>query len=320
MKTVIAKSLALLAAAAVVFSLGACGKGEITQTAAPSTAAASESASSQAMTAPETTAAPGAENTSASGETETTSEPATGGETSASAETTSPAARPPATKAEILAAYAAVMNGAKADKPGFTKYEYQALPPDKIEISEGGRILSFALDLAGRFMTTEEKAKKEPGVNEKGGSMSDFPVKYSPKGCMITDPGAIKRAKCEVLPDGNYRLTLVLIDEMNPEHYQSGSTAPSITGGMFTPLSPRDFEQQLDSGIIKAAVGNLKYSMKYYDCTSVLTYNPKTGRIVSLNQVTYTVMDISGRIKPLFTDAAATAILEMYYKYFDFQY
>lgn len=301
MKNKKAKSFALITAAVLIFSLAACGKEEGGQTTAPSTAAG-ETTIAAATTAPGETTAPAEEST------------VVNGETTAALNTV------PSTKAEILAAYTAVMNSAKTGKPGFTKYEYQALPGDKINISEGGGILSFALDLAGRFMTTEEKAKKEPGVNAKGGAMNDFPVKYAPKGCMITDAGAIKRAKCEVLANGNYQLTLVLIDEMNPEHYQSGSTAPSVTGGMFTPLSPSDFEQQLNSGLIKAAIGNLKYDMKYYDSTSVLTYDPATSRIVSLNQVTYTVMDISGRIKPLFTDAAATAVLEMHYKYFDFAY
>ena len=302
MKNKTAKLLALLTAAAIVLSLATCGKENSAQTTAPSTAEMDNTA------APRETAAPA--------ETTAQAEDSTAG----NEETTAALIKAPSTKTEILAAYTAVMNNAKTGKPGFTKYEYQALPQDKINIIKGGNILSFALDLAGRFMTTEEKAKKNPGINAKGSNMNDFPVKYAPKGCMITDAGAIKSAKSEVLPNGNYQLTLVLIDEMNPEHYQSGSSAPSITGGMFTPLSPSDFEQQLNSGIIKAAIGNLVYSMKYYDSTSVLTYDPATNQIVSLDQVTYTVMDISGRIKPLFTDAAATAILEMHYKYFDFKY
>jgi hypothetical protein len=357
------KLLALLLAAAIVFSLAACGKeeGETTttaeQTTAQETTAEQTTAVEVRLTEAEIRLALGEAQAAWDGTTanltdemkaavsmyyKTSGKPvqikddgfyfvedegatvsdettAVGG-TTATGETTAAAGTVPSTKAEMLAAYTAVMNRAKTVKPGFTKYEYQALPGDKINIIDGGNILSFALDLAGRFMTTEEKAKKEPGVNAKGGDMNDFPVKYAPKGCMITDPGAIKRAKCDVLPNGNYQLTLVLVDEMNPEHYQSGSTSPSITGGMFTPLSPSDFEQQLNSGIIKATIGNLTYSMKYFDSTSVLTYNPATSQIVSLNQVTYTVMDISGRIKPLFTDAAATAVLEMHYKYFDFEY
>ena len=318
MKNKFTKLLALLTAAVIIFSLAACGKEKSNETTAPVTAAAGETTA----LAEESTNGQG--DTTAVSETTTTEQVATtgNGETTAEGETTSATEvkNVPSTKAEILTAYTAAMNKAKTDKPAFTKYEYQALPQDKINISKGGKLISFVLSFAGRFMTTEDKAKKNPGVNAKGNNMSDFPVKYAPKGCMITNTGAIKTAKCDVLSNGNYQLTLVLKDEMNPEHYQSGTTSPSNTGGMFTPLSPSDFEKELNSGIVKATIGNLAYSMKYFDCTSVLTYNPATSQIVSLNQVTYTVMDISGRIKPLFTDAAGTAILEMHYKYFEFAY
>lgn len=243
------------------------------------------------------------------------------GETTAAGETTTAAGvTKPEGNEQILAAYTAVMNKAKTDKPGYTKYEYQALPQDKINVSDGGKIVSFLLDLAGGFMTTEEKAKKEPGINAKDNNMNGFPVKDAPKGCMITDVSAIKTAKCEVLTNGNYKLILVLNDEMNPEHYQSGTTAPSKTGGMFTPLSKSDIEPELNKGAVKLAIGNAVYSLKYYNCTSVLVYNPATSQIVSLDQTTYTHIDMSGRIKPLFTDAAGTAVLEMYYKFFDFKY
>jgi hypothetical protein len=309
MKKGITKLLAMLMAAAIVFSLAACGKEEDDKTTAADTTAAGETTASEATTAAnqETTTEDGA-----------TTVP---GETTAAGDTTAaPVNTVPSTKAEILTAYTTVMNKAKTDKPGYTKYEYQALPEDKINITKGGNVVSFLLNLAGGFMTTEEKAKKEPSVNAKGGNMNGFPVKDAPKGCMITDVNAIKTAKCDVLANGNYKLTLVLVDEMNPEHYKSGNTAPSKTGGMFTPLSKSDIDPELNRGVVKAGVGNAVYSMKYYNCTSVLVYNPTTNQILSLDQTTYAQIDMSGRIKPLFKDAEGSAVLVMNYKFFDLKY
>lgn len=308
MKNRITKLLALLMVVAIVFSLAACGKEEEDKTTAAGTTVAGETTT--------------VEETTVEGETTTMEEATTAdGETTAASDTTAaPVNTVPSTKAEILTAYTTVMNKAKTDKPGYTKYEYQALPEDKINITKGGNVVSFLLNLAGDFMTTEEKAKKEPGVNAKGGNMNGFPVKDAPKGCMITNVSAIKTAKCDVLANGNYKLTLVLNDEMNPEHYQSGTTAPSNTGGMFTPLSKSDIEPELNKGAVKLAIGNAAFSLKYYNCISILTYNPVTNQVVSLDQTTYTLINMSGRIKPLFTDAEGSAVLEMNYKFFDLKY
>ena len=362
MKNRITKLLALLMAAAIVFSLAACGKDKDDTTTAAVTTAAGETTTSEdttaaaALTQEEVRAALGDLQTSWDGSTENltnemksavsmyyktqgkpvqfrdngfyfvTDESATvaegttiPGQTTVPGETTTAAAvKKPESKEEILAAYTAVMNKAKTDKPGYTKYEYQALPKDKINVSKASLIISPLLSLAGTFMTTEDKAKKEPSVNAKGGNMNGFPVKDAPKGCMINNVSAIKTAKCEVLANGNYKLSLVLNDETNPEHYKSGNTAPSNTGGMFTPLSKSDIDPELTTDFVSKVVKEATYSLKYYDCTSVLVYNPLTSQIVSLDQVTYALIDMSGKVIGI--SAAGTGVLEMYYKFFDLKY
>ncbi|MEI6577870.1 MAG: Ig-like domain-containing protein [Eubacteriales bacterium] len=225
----------------------------------------------------------------------------------------------PTTKAQILAAYTTVMNKAKSAKPAYSKVEYQALPKDKINITKASIIISPLLNLAGNFMTTEEKAKQNPGINAKGGNMKGFPVKNAPKGCMLTNVSAVKTASCTVLSNGNYKITIVLNDETNPEHYKTGNTAPSKTGSMFYPLSKSDIDPELSSGLVKAVIGNASYSLKYYNCTSTLVYNPKTNQIVSLDQVTYTLINMSGKVINL-VNASGTAVLEMYYKFFNLKY
>lgn len=309
MKSKTTKLLALLMAVAIVFSLAACGKEDETETTTAVGETTTMEGDSTAM-----------DETTVAGETTTIEDETTTmeGDTTAAGQTTTAAVNTvPSTKAEILAAYTAVMDKAKVtDKPGYTKIEYQDLPENKRNID--GAIAKPLLNIASGFMTTEEDAKKAPSVNTKGGNMNGFPVKDAPNGCMITDTGAIKTAKCEVLSNGNYKITIVLVNEKNPEHYISGEKASSNTGNMFTPLSKTDIDPELNSFAVKLVVRNAVYDLGYYDCTSTLVYDSKTSQIVTLDQDTYTKLDLSGKV--LGTPASGDAVLEMHYKFYDFNY
>jgi hypothetical protein len=212
------------------------------------------------------------------------------------------------------------MNKAKADKPAFKKYEFQELPDGAQyrNITGGSAVMNPLLNLAGNYMTTEAKAKANPGVYNKGGDMKAFPVKNSSKGCLLTDVSAIKTASCVKLADGNYKLMITLKDENNPEHYISGNTAPSKTGSIFVPLSKSDVDPELSSGIVKAVVSNPVYSMRYYNCTVTLIYNPVTQRVVSVDQILYNALTLSGKV--VFWKASGTQTLIMHYNIFDVAY
>lgn len=242
------------------------------------------------------------------------------GETTADGQTTTAAVnKDPSTNAEILAAYTEVMNKAKTDKPAYKKIEYQALPSDKINVEKAGLIVTPLLKLAGNFMTTEDKARKDPSVYTKGDNMNSFPIKDASKGCLLTDVNAIKDANCEVLANGNYKITIILNDEKNPEHYRSGQTkAASNTGNMFAPLSRSDIDPELESGLVKATVKNAKYDLYYYNSTATLTYNPQTKNIVTLDMVTYTRLVMEGKVIGI--SAKGEGVLEMYLKAYEFGY
>jgi len=315
MKSKTTKFLALLMAAAVVFSLAGCAKKDTTTT----TTAAGETTAEVTTVAGETTTATG-DTTTAVGDTTAAVTTAVGDTTTVSEATTIPiTVDMPKTNAQILAAYTSVMNKAKTDKPAFNKYEFQALPKDKINVTKASLIITPLLDLAGTFMTSESKAKANPGVYAKGNDMKQFPVKNAAKGCMLTDANAIKSASCVKLADGNYKLTIILKDDMNPEHYISGAKASSNTGNMFYPLSKSDVDPQLTTGTVKAVISKVNYSLNYYDCTATLIYNPKTNQAVSLDQVTYSLINMSGTVLG-FIKASGTAVLEMHYSYFNVKY
>jgi len=321
MKSRLTKFLALLMAAAVVFSLAGCGKNTTTTTTAAgeTTTAAGETTTA----AGETTTAAG-ETTTAAGETTTAAVTTAAGETTTAGEvTTIPVnVTMPKTNAQILAAYTAVMNKAKTDKPAFKKYEYQELPDGAQyrNISGGSAVIDPLLSLVNsNFLTTESKAQANPGVYAKGGDMNAFPVKNATKGCLLTDVSAIKSASCVKLSDGNYKLTITLNNEQNPAHYRTGSTAPSKTGSIFVPLDKGDVDPQLSSGIVKAVVSKAQYSMEYYNCMVTLVYNPINQRVISVDQILYNKLTMSGTVL-LFLKASGWTVLIMHYNIFDVAY
>ncbi len=275
------KILALLLAFSFVFALAACGGNE-----AAETTTAVQTPDDVPTTVIETTLAA----TTVNGETTTAI-----GETTTAALTD----KLPETTEEILAAYTAVMNQAKADKPSFNKYEYQQLPDDEAsrKVTQGKTLVNTVLPLAEHFMTTEEDAKAEPEFREKGGDMRWFPVYKSPKGCILTDASAIKSASAKQLPNGNYQLTIVLKSEKNPEPCADGaSTSPSKTGAMFSPLSKADIDKELNGDFVSAVAKNIVYNLTYHDCKAVLTYNPKTNQVIELEQLSYVTIVGSGKV------------------------
>ncbi len=291
MKKVIALVLALslVIGGAVLFT--SCSKDnaeDTTTTAAPvETTLADES-----TTLADETTTLADETTTLAGETTTLAE----GESTSAEEK-----KVPETKEEILAAYTAVMNQAKKDAPAFNKIEYQALPGDENSrvITKGKTLVNIVLGVAENFFTTEEDATVE--VKEKGNEMRSWPLIKAPVGCALTDVSAIKSAKCEVLSNGNYRITIVLNSEKNPEPIAEGATtAPSKTGAMFSPLSKKDIDNTLTGdGIVTAVIKDVTYSLTYHDCTAVLEYDPETNHVVSLEQVMWVRISGAGKVTGL---------------------
>jgi len=299
MKSNLTKVLALLMAIAIVFSLGACGKDK-----------------DETTTAQQTTAAPN-DTTAASEITTAVGDTTAAGDTTAVGETTTLAGKPEG-NAQILAAYTEVMNKAKTEKPAYKKLEFQALPKDKQNME--GAIISAILPVGESFMDKEEDAKVED--NAKLSDMKWFPVPKSTKGCMLTNANAIKTAKCDELANGNYVITIVLNDEMNPEPFKEGDTkATSNTGNMFNPLARSEIDNTiLNDKTVNKIVKNVTFDLKYYNCTAILEYNPKTSQIVKVEQYMSVLIDIhSGKVL-LLLNAIGTAVLNNSMKCWDFKY
>ena len=196
------------------------------------------------------------------------------------------------TKADIVNIYATLMNKAKADKPGFTKVEYQELPGDPANrvVSQGEehvtaeyieKLFGFIEDL-GVFVP-KEKAEADPYIHEKGDEdMSKFPVFSREKGSYLTDPKAIEKYTYTKLSNGNIKMSFVLVPENNPE---PTNVAPSYTGAVFSPMSKQQIDGTVYHPIVTIFAKDIQYSLRYHDCSVVVEFNPNTMQIVYLEQV-----------------------------------
>ncbi len=294
MKKGFTRILAMIMAFTLILSFAACGgKGETATTAAVKTTDAADDA--VATTDENVTEGITADVTGANTTDGKTSEPVT----------TPVTTTVPKGNAAILAAYTEVMNYAKTAKPAYTKVEYQVLPKDKRNIDSG--IVNTLLGLASSFMTTEEDAKNDPEVNEKGSNMRWFPVYKCDKGCLLTDVSAVKSANCEKLSNGNFKITMVLNSEDNPEPYNENTKkCTSNVGKVFGPLAKAEIDAEI-KGI--KVIRTAEYALNYYDCKAVLVYNPATKQIVTLDQYMYTLINII-KGKVLLTEFSGTAVLE----------
>ncbi len=311
MKSKFGKMLAILLALTMVLSLAACGKrgeNETTTTLQETTLGSDETTSADGGTT-------NPDETTSEGETTTAAEP------ESTTEAIVVPAGLPEGNAEILAAYTAVMNKAKIeDKPGFKRAEFQELPngPEYRDISGGKAVINPLLNIAGRFMTTEEKARKEPHSQGKGENMWAWPIRDAPKGCMLTDVNAIKSANCTQLPNGDYKIVIVQKNEKNPEHHRPhhGNSAPSKIGGMFMPLSKSDVDPELAK--LDKIIKDAQYDMEYYNCKATLIYDPKTLHVKSVDHILYNKITMSGRVVGI--SAAGWQVLIMHYQIFDVVY
>ena len=200
------------------------------------------------------------------------------------------------TKADIVNIYATLMNKAKADKPGFTKVEYQELPGDPANrvVSQGEehvtaeyieKLFGFIEDL-GVFVP-KEKAEADPYIHEKGDEdMSKFPVFSREKGSYLTDPKAIEKYTYTKLPNGNIKMSFVLVPENNPEPIgENTNVAPSYTGAVFSPMSKQQIDGTVYHPVVTIFAKDIQYSLRYHDCSVVVEFNPNTMQIVYLEQV-----------------------------------
>ncbi len=302
------KILALLLAAALLFSFAACGKEDTTP---------EESTTAAEDVVEDTTAAPVEEDTTAAPvEEDTTAAPVEGetevapveGETTVVEESTAPAAAP-ATAEEIVAYYNDAVNKAYAAKVGFNKERYT----DNETLNAGFLLKTFG-DLVYSFMGIGAENKYTMDVT-KGQWESDVPHHYLRKSTLST--ADITKATCTE-NNGKYTIKFnVKPGNSKASKNESYNNSPIDKCGICVGDLDKSYFDHKTAPVIYAAVGQVVSGAvieeSYNNATIVAVIDVATGHLVSLT-VEYdinVVIDTAG-------GGNATGSAHIFYKNFKY--
>ena len=183
---------------------------------------------------------------------------------------------------------------------GYNKIGWQK--PLKIEGL--GFLDSVIVPILEKFMTTEDEA--EVKVNAKGSddAKNRMPLSNCSK-------GAVKSATAEKLSNGNYKVVVVMNDQVNPSYAdKDGLGVMSREFLDYKDVEKTVVEDPTVSKIVKSLEGQIEY--KAYTITSEMTAD---GKFVSITHygIGYIKANINGSLN-------ATGELEFNAKYTDFKY
>ncbi len=267
------KILALLLAAALLFSFAACGKNDTTADTTTTTAA--EEIDTTAAVEDDTTAAVEGDTTVAPVEGETT----LANEETTVAGTTLPAiAAAPATTEEIVALYNKTINDAYAAKVGFNKERYT----DNEALNAGFLLKTFG-DLIYQFMGIGADNRYTMDVT-KGQWESDVPHHYLRKSTLSA--ADVTSAKCTE-NNGKYTITL----NVKPGNSKASKTekynnSPIDKCGICVGDADKSYFDHKTAPVIYSAIGEVLSSAvieeSYSNAKVVAVIDAATGHLVSL--------------------------------------
>lgn len=239
-----------------------------------------------------------------------------GEETTESTESTTESKESIDNKKDVLNKYNTVVNYAKKiGKPAFTKVTYRTLDKGM------DAILMCNLQSANpEYFVSKENAEASPIVVPANTDTSEFLINNESYAGMLAKADAadaIESATIVKLEDGTQKITITLREEADPAvTAPDAKEAASFTSAMFPVVTGEEFGNMVSAGLSVASLTSS--NVTYKDCTVELIYNPDTGRIISIKQITSYVGSVEGEllIVPVGSKGTVTEISE----YRDFDY
>ena len=239
-----------------------------------------------------------------------------GEETTESTESTTESKESIDNKKDVLNKYNTVVNYAKKiGKPAFTKVTYRTLDKGM------DAILMCNLQSANpEYFVSKENAEASPIVVPANTDTSELLINNESYAGMLAKADAadaIESATIVKLEDGTQKITITLREEADPAvTAPDAKKAASFTSAMFPVVTGEEFGNMVSAGLSVASLTSS--NVTYKDCTVELIYNPDTGRIISIKQITSYVGSVEGEllIVPVGSKGTVTEISE----YRDFDY
>lgn len=172
----------------------------------------------------------------------------------------------------------AAHNLATKGNAGYDKIEWQVL--ENLQVGSVGSVLQPVID---SFMTTKEEAEVQIQAKGSDDAKNRFPD------CTLTDLSKIASATKKDLANGNYEITIIMVDEDTPMNKESSFLAKVTSSVLFW----EDIEETIKNDVpVVSAINSRSVNYKGYKITAEMT---KDGKFVKLGH--YATVDIKANAK-----------------------
>lgn len=222
-----------------------------------------------------------------------------------SAETKAATNAAPTGKENIFNFYKTAANKiAQNGEAGYTKKEWQAL--SNLNLTGSSMVDNTITKLAGNYMTKEADAKDQVCAKGSDDAKNRFPA------CTLTDLSKVKSATCTVQSNGNYKITIIMVDEDTPK--KSSNFLGKVTNSL---LYWEDIDAELKNISVISEYSNIHIIYAGYKIEAEMTAD---GKFVSLNHTGNVDIKI-GHAKVLVANLDnKSGHLDNYCKYTNFKY
>lgn len=183
----------------------------------------------------------------------------------------------------------AAHNLATKGNAGYDKIEWQVL--ENLQVGSVGSLLQPVID---SFMTTKEEAEVQVQAKGSDDAKNRFPD------CTLTDLSKVKSAEKKDLANGNYEITIIMADEDTPMNEESSFLAKVTSSVLFW----EDIEETIKNDVaIVSAINSRSVNYTGYKITAEMT---KDGKFVKLGHYATVIITANAKISVFTLDIGGT--------------
>lgn len=183
----------------------------------------------------------------------------------------------------------AAHNLATKGNAGYDKVEWQVL--ENLKVGSVGSLLQPFID---NFMTTKEESEVQVQAKGSEDAKNRFPD------CTLTDLSKVKSAEKKDLANGNYEITIIMVDEDTPMNEESSFLAKVTSSVLFW----EDIEETIKNDVpVVGAINSRSVNYTGYKITAEMT---KDGKFVKLGHYATVIINANAKITVFTLDIGGT--------------